>query len=226
MENKFGIMQSNDNSKDEYIYTVGKDGEIPIVLLVLQASKYKYAVERYISQYAASSRADEIATDIYLNNPHLEANIKHIVEVFEQRDAETQAKIAAEWEKNGMPVFEGFSKPPKDMVKYLNEYPRDAIMDFSVYASKLAIYMAMLTPAYGTGRGGMPQVCSMSYIAFHQREEFMNAQKSVRTAFNYVLSEIIRVMKLRNIEINDNNMTLIMPEYKAVTFRTQMYPGF
>lgn len=227
MNNIYGITQYSDNRAEEDVYTVGSDGNIPIVLFVLAASNFNNAVERYLSVHSYTKLAQNSVKELYAQNPNLQEEVKKIADIFDERDPESQRKMIEHAMKHGMTPFEGFNeRDERSVAQIIKEYPRDAILDFHIYASKIATYMVMRTPTFDTGREGVPQACSMAYIAFHSRTEFELANKAVDNAFVYLVNEVVRIMKIRGIDVNEEKMTLSMPAYKAISFRRNMYPGF
>lgn len=221
MENLYGIARSDDNKAEEYVYTIGQDGKIPLVLLTMLSTNHKEAGELFLNLVTYQQQAEKQIKNLKKANPELIEEIKKIVDIFNQRDPVSQAKIAEEWKKQGgIPVFEGFPEPPKDIKKYIEQYPRDTVLDFHIYASQLSKYVAMLK------HEGVPQVASMKYIAFWSKQEFQQVEQAIAVAFNSVINDIVRVMKLRGIEVDERNLTVKMPSYKAVSFRENMYPGF
>lgn len=227
METIYGITRYSDNKADEYEYTIGQDGRMPIVLFAALASDYKHAGERFINLVTTTENAKKQLEELKRLNPQLDKEIKNIVDIFDEKDPVSQARIAEEWKKQGgIPVFKGFPEPPKDIGKHIEHHSRDAILHFGIYASELARFIAMLTPKYDSGHEGVPQVASMKYIAFWARKEFQLADQAASVAFNSVLNDIVKIMKLRKINIDEKTMTISIPNYKAVSFREYMYPGF
>lgn len=219
--NIYGIKIDKNNQKEEIVYTIGSDGNIPIVLLALIAIDKEKVINDYIGLYARQGKHSEIKEDILNNNKNLKEEVKNIVDIFDETDPVSQAKIREKWLKNGMPVFKA-SPPPEDIGKYINNYPRDCILEFDRYAYKLAKLISLKN----LNTEGVPQVCSMSYIAFHDREEFTNVSDTINIAIEYLVSELVRIMKIRKININEETMTVNLPDYKAINFKEDMYPGF
>lgn len=227
MEKIYGITQRSNNREETYEYQIGSDGHIPVVLLALVAANRKSVVERYLSLYSYTQKAQELIKELYKANPNLAKEVEHIGQVFDERDDASQKRMLDEVKRNGgLKPFEGFTKSKLSIVEQLENYPRDAIMGFHMYTSYLASYMIMKTAEYDGGAEGVPQACSMSYIAFMGREEFKQAHSAINTAFTHLVDEIVRVMKLRNMPVNEESMTIELPSYKAISFTQQMYPGF
>lgn len=223
METLYGITRSEDTRTEEYVYSIGQDGQIPLVLLALLAKGKKNAAAGFFDLVTYEQQAKEQVESLHKANPNLLEEIEQIVKVFEERDPVSQKKISDKWKKQGgIPVFDSSEQDemPEDMGKYIENYPRDTILPFWTYASQLEKYVTMLKYE------GAPQVASMSYIAFWSRPEFQQVERAIAVAFNSVIQDIVRIMKLRGIQVDENNLTVAMPNYKAISFRKDMYPGF
>lgn len=227
IDSMYGITQTSNNHEETYEYRVGRDGHIPIILVALIAANRKSVVERYLSVYSYTTKAQELIKKLYEANPNLQKEVEHIGKVFDERDDASQKRMLDECEKRGgLKPFEGFTKSKLSIAEQLENYPRDAVMDFYMYTSYLASYMIMKTAEYDGGAEGVPQVCSLGYIEFMGREEFKQAHAAINKAFEHLVSEIVRIMKLRDMPINEHTMTLELPSYKAISFTQSMYPGF
>lgn len=223
METLYGITRSEDRKAEEYVYSIGQDGKIPLVLLTLLASRKKESAQDFFDLVTYEEQAKTQVEQLHKANPDLLKEVEKIVEIFEERDPVSQKRISDEWKKQGgIPVFDSsqHNEPPEDIAKYIEEYPRDTVLHFGIYARQLAKYVNMLKYE------GAPQVASMSYIAFWSRKEFQQVEQAIAVAFNSVIQDIVRIMKLRGIQVDEKNLTVSMPNYKAISFREYMYPGF
>ena len=205
--NKLGIKREDDSNKEEYTYYIGSEGTIPIGLLLMVASGYKNAIARYLSQITYSNQANEWQKEI------LKDEIK-ISDKFSD-DFEGIVKL----QPTGKPFDLKDLKPVSaDWQEKRMNPPHDTPLPLYVYASQFAKLTCMATPQYESGGEGIIMTCPMSYIKFWGRKEFKDVGDALNVARQHVLDEVLRVLKLRNMQFNERDMTIPMPEYKGYQF--------
>jgi hypothetical protein len=209
--NIFGITKAIDSAADEYVYNIGENGQFPIALMLLMESGFTNSINRYFNLFTHSENADKQA-NIFLKQ---KINLTSFVDKFNKKELTINQPIFL---KKWTPIV-------LDLTLLSEAEPYDnSKINLYQYAEKFAIFIAMKTCLYHSKHEGLPMACSMSYINYEGRPEFTNVYQGIDNALESIILEVTKLMKEKQIEFNEYNLTINLDDYKSFTFRE--YYGF
>ena len=199
-----GISSNHNIVKEEITYFIGSQNNIPIALLLMIASKQENAIARYFNQITFTTKSIEWQKEILKDKISI---TPEFIQLFEGSPIITKKTLPFQL----TPVSEDWLNK-----RYNPSY--DEPLPLHIYAKQFAKLISMATPQYESGIEGVVLTCPMSYINFWNREQFSDLTKSLNIAIDHVLDDVVRILKLRNIPFNEEDMTIPMSNYSEHKF--------
>ena len=173
------------------------------------ASKQKNAVARYFNQITFTEKALQWQKEILEDNLSI---TEDFINQFEGLVDEHTTKISKPFEIKDL---------QQNSQKWINRKYKplyDDPLPLHIYSEKFAQLITMATPQYDSGKEAVILTCPIAFINFWNRVEFSNLQTHLNIAIKHVLDEVVRILKLRDIQFNEEDMTIPMSSYKELKF--------
>lgn len=204
-----GITSIDDTNKEEITYYIGSEKNIPITLLLMIASKQKNAIARYFNQITFTEQALKWQKEILKDNLSI---TNDFIDKFEGVTSKSIIQSIKSF------TFKDLNPSFEELINTKYQPPYDDPLPLHIYAEQFAQLISMATPKYDSEREKTILTCPLGYINFWNREEFTNLEKHLYIAIEHVLDDVIRILKLRCIPFNEQDMTIPMSNYKEHKF--------
>ena len=212
--NMLGIETQIDHINDEEIINIGLDNQMPIALFLALSCKAKDPLVRYMSLITYDKNA-YILAEQFNNENHLDRWVNTISDKFDYEEPYIPPK-----DENGHTTIKPMSQEAYKAYRDLQYNPaEDTVLPLYVYARQFFKFFSMKTANFNNYETGIVLECPKSHANFWSRTQFQEVYKSIDTALEHTLQEVVRVMILKGIEVDQATMTIKVEGFKPLTLK-------
>lgn len=196
LSKELGILCYDDYKAEENTYCLGMNDYIPISLLLSLLSHYKQSPYRIFNIFASTYA---------IKNGDLD--FSHILTKKDEEDINDMF--------NKDYVHEHLSKTKEP----LNFEPDYKEMELHNYVDVWNVFLNMATPKYDTNSEYQVLCCSLDFVRFHNRKEFVQPVEAVKDTLVHILKEVSSIMKKRGFHLSSDGYHIYHKGFKPLQIK-------